>query len=128
MFLLRFMPRYTNLLHRIGYLTTAIVALQVFALMFLVVSSFSKQVSEDRRQIDKTKTNFGPLRPNDDEFVRPELIKLLDHSQTLEALGPNGLRFAIMPSTGFASYTLTIAVQAGGQQARVSSLRLLVLS
>jgi hypothetical protein len=100
-------------LHRIGYVTTAIVAAELLGLGVLSIHLWK----EDRKRLvyamEQTRTHQGPIVAQDIRY-RPDELDLL---ATLPPLKTNSLRFIAMPSLRGSWFALAISVPPHGNRA-----------
>lgn len=119
-------PRWQVLLHRLGYLTTALIALQLCYVAFHLVKAETRDFRRDVAQIAESRTFAGPLSPVEgDEWIRPHLIEHLGELKGLSELRPAGLRFVALPSFGRAEYALWLSLGDGDAQAN-GELRVII--
>lgn len=101
-------------LHRIGYVTTAIVALELLGVAAMAIR-FGPEVKERRAfALAQTRTHAGPLKPDEVRF-RPDQIDVLSTLPRMDA--PNGLRFAAMPSLRDPWFAYSLSVPSHGDRA-----------
>lgn len=106
-------------IHRIGYLTTAIVALQCSALGALWIYSL---VTRNDAPI-YSGTNEHELRAEGDRWVRGSAIRSLSFVPGAKALSGDGIRLAVMPS--FSDwYAVAISARPGAKRATGVIVRL----
>jgi hypothetical protein len=101
-------PRWLLWLHRIGYVTTALVVAQLLAFAFYGTRAWLEERKADAEQIEETRTHEGPLQPTDDRWVRGNAIYLLEKLPPLRELGGNGIRFVAMPSFNRSRFAVAI--------------------
>jgi hypothetical protein len=103
-------------LHRIGYVATALVAMELIGIGALVLHFWWQERERVARWVELTRTHEGPLR-SDTVRYRPDEIDLIETLPPLSSLGGDGLRFVAMPSLRGPSYAYALTVPAVGARA-----------
>lgn len=110
--------RWLEWLHRIGYVTTALVLVGLIWIGALALANWWRFHQWEVRMIESTRTREAPLSANRDEFVREYLLPRLSDLPSAEALAGNGLRFVAEPSFGTADYALALWLVPGDDEAK----------
>ncbi len=102
--------RWLRWLHRIGYVTTALIVVQLLAIGYFGTRGWLEERELRAARIAETRTNEGPLQPTDDRWVRASAIYLLERLPPLEALNGDGIRFVAMPSFNSSHFAVAISL------------------
>lgn len=100
-------------LHRLGYLTTAIVVIELGIVGSVVGRDWLRDRELRDELIDHSRTQETPVRENDGSYVRGSAVKLFAKLPPLQALHGDGLRFVAMPSFGTSDYALAVSLAPG---------------
>lgn len=101
-------------LHRIGYVTTVVVALQLIVIGCFAAREWPEARRRHRYALELTRTHSGGLRPDTVRF-RPDELDLLG---TLPGSGPaNEFRFVAMPSLRGSSFAYSLAQRSATEPA-----------
>lgn len=111
-------PRWLLWLHRIGYVTTALIAAQLVAIGILMTLGWINDRERRAAAIEETRTHETPLLPTEDRYVRRTAIELLKTLPPLSSLHGDGLRFVVMPSLASYHYAIAISLRPGSAEAR----------
>jgi hypothetical protein len=103
-------PRWRVWLHRIGYVTTVIVAVELCAIAVLFSVSAIYEHRRWQAVARRTAYKLGPL-------PREEGWTSLDGLPPPASLGPDGFRFVAAPGLGYYVYGLSFRGSAGGKDA-----------
>lgn len=101
-------------LHRIGYVTTAIVAAELVGLGVLCVGLWNADRKYLAYSLEQTRTHQGPLIAQDIRF-RPDEFDLL---ATIPPLNARSLRFVATPALRDTWFAFAISVPPNGDQAK----------
>jgi hypothetical protein len=101
-------PRWLRVLHRVGYVTTALVLLEILFVAFLATRGWLHERQIRSAQIEDSRTHEGPLRAADDDIVRAGATYLFAQLPPLAALHGDGLRFLAMPSFNRSHFAVVI--------------------
>ncbi len=103
-------------LHRLGYVTTLIVLLQIVVIGVAAFRHSQREREMTAELIEESRTRAGPIQEGDDSWVRGSAVRQLALLLPLEALHGNGLRFVVMPS--FSEwYSLALSFEPAGERA-----------
>lgn len=102
--------RWLRWVHRIGYVTTALIAAQLLLIAFLGTREWLENRERRAAQIEESRTYEGPLRAADGDIVQESAAYLLRQLPPLEALHGDGLRFVAMPSFNEAHFAVAISL------------------
>lgn len=97
-------------LHRIGYVTTALIVAQLLAIAFYGTRAWLEKRKADAEQIEATRTHEGPLQSMGDRWVRGSAIHLLGKLPPLRQLHGDGIRFVAMPSFNRSHFAVAISL------------------
>ncbi|MES2253722.1 MAG: hypothetical protein V4559_01630 [Pseudomonadota bacterium] len=104
-------PRFLKWLHRIGYICTALVAVELAVVTYFDVWATLERHKAIAMQMEDTRTREGPLTGGN--LVRADALALLKPLPPLTALGRDGLRFVSMPQLSRFYYALSLASSSG---------------
>lgn len=96
--------------HRVGYVTTALIAAELLAIVFFGARGWFENREMRAARIGESRTHEGPLRAADDGIVRGSAAYLLGQLPPLEALHGDGVRFVAMPSFNQAHFAVAISL------------------
>jgi hypothetical protein len=96
-------------LHRVGYVTTIIVTLQIGVLGTVVGYEWWKRRAWKAAIVEDTRTHSEPIQEKGDRYVRKHAVQLLEKLPALSKLSGDGMRFVAMPSFGTSEYALAIS-------------------
>lgn len=96
-------------LHRVGYLTTAIVAVELAFIGYLAGAEWLHRYRVETRAIEVSRTHAGPLRTDGTEYARGRAIDFLRPLPSLQSMPGDGLRFVAIPSFGSIDYGVIIS-------------------
>jgi hypothetical protein len=102
--------RWLTWLHRIGYVTTALIVVQLLAIGYFGTRGWIEDREMRAAKIADTRTHEGPLQPTDDRWVRGSAIHLLGKLPPLGALNGDGIRFVAMPSFNSSHFAVAITL------------------
>ncbi|MBB5717961.1 hypothetical protein FHR23_000868 [Stakelama sediminis] len=91
-------PRWLRWLHRIGYVTTALILAEILLVTVVAGREWYRHRQERAKLIEQTRTHDSPWALNDDPYFREEARPLLSVMPSLADLHGNGLRFISMPA------------------------------
>jgi hypothetical protein len=100
-------PRWLRLLHRVGYVTTALVVVELLGISFLATRAWLQDREMRASLVEDSRTHDGPVRA-DDDIIRRSAAYLFSQLPTLSALHGDGLRFVAMPSFNQAHFAVAI--------------------
>jgi hypothetical protein len=106
--------RWLRHLHRLGYVTTAIVAAQLLFIAYMVGSEWWRQHQIDAAQRENTRTHIGALAEQPPDRVSPWVTGLLATLPPDDSSAPESLRIAILPSLSTRSYAISMTPAADG--------------
>lgn len=106
----RVKSRWVIWLHLIGYLTTAIVIVELSAIGFFVGREWFRDRQVSTILIERSRTHEAPIRDDGESYVRGAAAKMLAMLPPLRALHGDGLRFVAMPSFGTSDYALALSL------------------
>lgn len=111
------MNKSLNRLHGIGFVTTATVALALFALSALAIHFWLEDRARRVLTMEETRTHAGPIATPAVRY-RPDEIELLGTLPPITGLKGDGLRFGAMPSLDgpWFAYALTALPHASRAQ------------
>jgi hypothetical protein len=101
-------PRFSRLLHRIGYVCTVLVAIEILAIGTLVLYAWLQHRREMAERLDQTRTHDGPLVTRGRHDLAADAIPLLALLPPRAAFAKGGLRFAAMPGLGWHWYAVSL--------------------
>lgn len=104
-------------LHRLGYLTTAIIVIELGIVGSVLGREWLRNRELHAKLVDNSRTQETPVRVGDDPYVRGSAVKLFAKLPPLRALHGDGLRFVAMPSFGTSDYALTVSLPSGAPYA-----------
>ncbi len=104
-------------LHRLGYLTTAIVIIELGIVGYVVGREWLRHREWSAKLVERSRTHEAPLREDGEQYVRGSAVELLAMLPPLRALHGNGLRFVAMPSFGTTDYALAASLPSGASHA-----------
>lgn len=85
-------------LHRIGYVTTIIVAVEAVGLGFLAWNLWENVYRAEARTAQESRTRDGSFSIRDGDLLRRDAARSLAPLPPLSSMAGNGFRFAAMPS------------------------------
>ncbi len=91
--------------HRIGYVCTVLVVLELIGLAGLATAGWLRQRQWDARLMEESQTHDGPIRERKYGISAFETLAPLPSLASLES---DGLRFAAMPGLGWYWYALSL--------------------
>lgn len=97
-------------LHRIGYLTTALIGAELLAIGFFATRGWLQEREMSAARIEESRTQEGPLRANGDRFVRGSAVYLFGQLPPVSTLRGDGLRFVAMPSFNRTHFAIAISL------------------
>jgi hypothetical protein len=100
--------RWLKILHRIGYVTTALVAAQLLFLAYMIVPEWWTDLQRDRAQRERTQTHVGRLAQHIDDDGPGETLLLLGALPRNAGVGRDALRIIIKPSLQDRAYVLAL--------------------
>ncbi len=109
------MSRKLKWLHRVGYVATALVAIELIGIGALALHIWWQDRERVARWVELTRTHEGPLRS--DVRYHPDELDLIETLPPLSSLGSDGLRFAAMPSLRGPSYAYALIIPTTGARA-----------
>ena len=95
-------------LHRIGYVTTALIVVELLWIAFLFTHGWLHEREMRAGQIEATRTHEERLLPNGDRYVQGEAIDLLGKLPALNGFHGDGLRFVAMPSFNRSHFAVAV--------------------
>jgi len=104
-------------LHWLGYLTTAIVIVELGIIGYVVGREWLRHREWNAKLVERSRTHETPLREDGEPYVRGSAVELLAMLPPLRALHGNGLRFVAMPSFGTSDYALAASLPSGASYA-----------
>lgn len=104
-------------LHRLGYLTNAIVIIELGIVGYVVGREWLRHREWSAKLVERSRTHEAPLREDGERYVRGSAVELLAMLPPLRALHGNGLRFVAMPSFGTSDYALAASLPSGASHA-----------
>jgi hypothetical protein len=110
-------PRWLIWLHRLGYLTTAIIVIELGIVGSVLGREWLRNRELHAKLVDNSRTQETPVREGDDPYVRGSAVKLFSKLPPLRSLHGDGLRFVAMPSFGTSDYALTVSLPSGAPYA-----------
>ena len=97
-------------LHRLGYVTTLIVFLQIVGVGVASFLHWQRDRERTAELVEESRTQEGPVQEGDGQWVRGSAVRELALLPPLHALQGNGLRFVVMPS--FSEwYSLALSIE-----------------
>ncbi|MGH6617577.1 hypothetical protein, partial [Sphingomonas sp.] len=102
--------RWVIWLHRIGYLTTAVVIVELGVIGFVVGREWLRHRQISAMLVERSRTHEAPIREEGEPHVRGAAVELLARLPPLRALHGDGLRFVAMPSFGTSDYALALSL------------------
>ncbi|RZF59059.1 hypothetical protein EWE75_23825 [Sphingomonas populi] len=103
-------PRVLRWLHRIGYLTTIVVALEACAIGYFAHKNWQLR----QNAIESTRTHTGPMTAASAGYVAKDVDRLLITLPPLQRLPDGSLRLAVMPSFGREWFAIALAPRSIG--------------
>lgn len=119
-------PRWLRILHGVGYVTTALVAMQLLFIAFMVGSDWWDRRQADLRYREATRTHVGPLTNIGSELGFEESAALFAALPAASKDAPDSFRIAIEPSLNPHSYALSLIPS--NQPAGLVAVELVTLS
>lgn len=104
-------------LHRLGYLTTAIVIIELAFIGYVGGREWLRHREWTAKLIERSRTHETRLQEDDEPYVRGSAVELLATLPPLETLHGDGLRFVAMPSFGISDYALAVSLSSGAAYA-----------
>jgi len=104
-------------LHRIGYVTTALVLIELLLIAGLALHAWGAERHARALAREETRTRAGPIAVPAVRY-RPDAIDLLATVPPLPAGAGQGARFAISPYLSGRWFAVALSVQPGAAQAR----------
>jgi len=95
-------------LHRVGYVTTAIVVIFVGVVLSYELGHILDARARSVAWMEETRTHAGPMRAAQHEIFGPDVRDSLSLLPPLRALHGDGLRFLVSPSFGEANYSIAL--------------------
>jgi hypothetical protein len=119
-------PKWLRMLHRVGYVATALILAELLWIAFLVTRGWLQERQWRAAQVEDSRTHEGPLQASDGEIVRGSATYLLGQLPELSGLNGDGIRFVAMPSFNRSHFAVVIylpadAAEANGLLARYDS-------
>ncbi len=96
-------------LHRVGYVTTAIVILQIGILGSVIGWEWWTRRAWNAAVVEDTRTHAEPIEEKTDSYRRQHAVRLLEKLPALSHLDGDGMRFVAMPSFGTSEYALAVS-------------------
>lgn len=100
--------RWLKWLHRVGYATTVIVALQITFIAALIGYQWYDHRQRMLAYIEQTRTFEGPLSSVDGDLLREMAARRLNEMTAISAMHGEGLRFVALPSLSTTEYGVVI--------------------
>lgn len=113
-------PRWRRWLHRIGYLTTVLIALELLFAGFLQSRELLRRREISVALVEDSRTHETPLQLSSHHNGSDGAIWLLNRLPPLRSLNSNGFRFAVMPTFGEYNYAIALTLSPNGQTAEGS--------
>lgn len=104
-------------LHRIGYATTLIVAIELLGIGGVVVRQWQIERQRSAAGVERTRTHYGRLRIAEPRVFRPDEMDLLAALPPLAGRGDGGFRFVAIPSFGRRWYAYSVSLPSSAAQA-----------
>lgn len=104
-------------LHRLGYLTTAVIAIELGIVGSVLGREWLRNRELHAKLVDDSRTQETPVQENGEPYVRGSAVKLFAKLPPLQALHGDGLRFVAMPSFGTSDYALAVSLPSGAPYA-----------
>jgi len=104
-------------LHRVGYLTTLIVALEAAAIGYYGYQDWRFRRDMAAATQDRTRTKTGPVKADGSDLVSESVLSLLSTLPSLASLPNDSLRFVSMPSFGPDWFAIALRRTADGATA-----------
>jgi hypothetical protein len=102
--------RWVIWLHRIGYLTTVVVIVELGVIAVAVGGEWLRHRQISAMLVERSRTHEAPIREDGEPHVRGAAVELLARLPPLRALHGDGLRFVAMPSFGTSDYALALSL------------------
>jgi hypothetical protein len=102
--------RWCRWLHRIGYVTTALILAQMLVVGFLLSREWLRKRDMRAALVEESRTHETPLLPSSERYERRNAIEVLKTLPPLTSLNSDGVRFAAMPSFGTYYYAIAISL------------------
>lgn len=106
--------KWLHWLHRIGYITTALIVAELLAIAFFATRGWLQEREMRAARIEESRTHEGPLRANGDRFGRGSAVYLFGQLPPLGGLHADGLRFVAMPSFNRTHFAIAISLPKPG--------------
>lgn len=103
-------PRWLRWVHRIGYFTTVLIAIQLCIVAVVLGREWLRHYEWRKQEIEESRTHETPLLPTSDQWVRGTAINRLGKMTPLADLHGDGLRFVAMPSFGSMEYGVVLSM------------------
>ena len=102
-------------LHRVGYLTTALVLAEVALVGTVAFNGWRQNRDQRAAEIERTRTHAGPLLADDPRY-RPDELDLLQTLEPLSATADHDWRFVAMPSLSGAWFAYVMTTEPGSRR------------
>ncbi|MCC2977552.1 hypothetical protein LK533_12810 [Sphingomonas sp. PL-96] len=104
-------------LHRLGYLTTAIIVIEFGIVSSVLGREWLRHRELSANLVERSRTQETPLRKDGEPYVRGPAVELFAKLPPLRTLHGDGLRFVAMPSFGTSDYALAVSLPSGAPYA-----------
>lgn len=102
--------RWLRWLHRVGYLTTALILVQLIFVAVVAGRGWLRDREMRASLVEESRTHETPLLPTGDRYVRGGAIERLGKMTPLADLHGDGFRFVAMPSFGTTEYGVVLSL------------------
>jgi hypothetical protein len=102
--------RWLKRLHRIGYVTTALIIAELAAIAFFAARGWLENREMRAARMEVTRTHEGRLRRVDRDTVNGNAVYLFGRLPDLGTLHGDGLRFVAMPSFNQTHFAIAISL------------------
>ena len=109
-------PTRLKWLHRIGYGTTALVAIQILVIIGTACWLQWEEAHRSRTWWALSKTQEGPVKP-DARLPNDDMLDYLRRLPPITGLHGNGFRFVVTPSFSQSDYAFTLSFTQGAKRA-----------
>lgn len=100
-------PRWLRALHRVGYVTTALVVVELLFVGLFATRGWLQERKMRASVVEGSRTHLGAVRA-DHDIIRRSAAYLFSQLPALSALHGDGLRFIAMPSFNQAHFAVAI--------------------
>lgn len=97
-------------LHRVGYFTTALIALELGFFGYHTVRFWAEERKRDEWRIEESRTHEGRLKPSKDVVTGPDLVDLINELPSPNARSSDTFRFAAMRSLDRTWYAYSVEI------------------